>query len=52
MIQKARFLKGWWKLTSDTPNGMFPTYKRLDCMTTLEPTTGVAEAAFILGIGA
>ena len=34
--------------TSETPNGMFPTYNLLDCITTFEPTTGVAAAAFVL----
>jgi hypothetical protein len=42
----------WFKMsfkslvvTSETPNGMLPTYNLLDCITTFEPTTGVADAA-------
>lgn len=30
--------------TSVTPNGIFPTYKRLACLVIVEPTTGTAAA--------
>lgn len=35
-------------LTSETPNGIFPTYKRRDWWTTWLPKTGVAAAVFAL----
>jgi hypothetical protein len=43
MILKKSLNKNY----SDTPKGIFPTYNLLDCITTFEPTTGVAAAAFV-----
>ncbi len=42
------FITQLFFLTSETPNGIFPTYNRRDWWTTWLPSTGVAAAVFAL----